>query len=265
VSTMLLLKHDPIWSDVTSDILKPGELLKEANHTSVTGFIEFDFQDFRDFILLDEGKILHCVRTRGNKAFSVTRPDILNDLKKTTATVGFFRLKKEILHMTYTIITGEPLFKNMDSKYMDIKQLLLRLEKNAFTGVVTIQSGKGDCFMRLENGSPMNCICERKNQIIGGSECLDSLLNESGGDILVSAYKESETYYDVVTKLKEAAAQVLGGQVEKVETMLEESGTTHEELLKTIEEIEKITYLFIDKNKADLLAEKLRKTVEVIP
>ena len=260
---MLLLKNDPIWTDLKSDVLIFDELLQDAHHKSVTGFIEFDFADFHDIILLDKGEILQCVKIKKERIIPINEKEILKDLKKIEATVGFYRLKKEVLVMTYKMIHGKPVFENMSSKYVDIKQLLLTLEADTFTGIIVIQSNRGNCYIWMEKGYPLNCACNRKDEVKNSAQCLENLLNTK--DILVSVYKE-EKITDIIITLKEVARDILGEPVEKIEKMLEDSGTSEQELLKTVEEIEKVTYLFLDKKKANTLSEKLRKTIEeVIP
>lgn len=257
---MLLLRNDSIWTDLKSDVLKIDELLKETSHKSVTGFIEFTFSDFCDIILLDKGEILQCVKLKKERTIPINESEIFRDLEKKKASVGFYRLRKEALLMIHKMINGKPLFENMNSKYVDIRQLLLTLEKDAFTGIVTIQSEKRKCFIWLEKGYPLNCECNRKSEI-NSAQCLDNLLNTR--DLLVSVYRE-EKATDIILILKEVTRGILGEPVEKIEKILEDSGTSKEELLKTAEEIEKLTYLFLDKKKAKTLSKKLKGTIEEV-
>jgi hypothetical protein len=258
---MLLLKNDPIWTDLKSDVLIFDELLQDAHHKSVTGFIEFDFTDFHDIILLDKGEILQCVKIKKERMFPINESEILKDLKEIEAIVGFYKLKKEVLVMTYKMIHGKPIFENMSSKYVDIKQLLLTLEADTFTGIIVIQSNRGNCYIWMEKGYPLNCACNHKDEVKNSARCLENLLNTK--NIEVSVYKE-EKITDIIITLKEVARDILGEPVEKIEKMLEDSGTSEQELLKTVEEIEKVTYLFLDKKKANTLSEKLRKTIEEV-
>lgn len=260
----MLIKDDPLWCDIKSDVLKIDELLEEIRSKSVTGFVEFDFLDFSSVIFLDQGEILQCIKVKNEKEFPVTKPEILKDLKRMVADVGVYRLKKEVLHIMCGVINDEIVFDNMSSKFVDIKQLLLTLERDTFSGIVAVKSEKGECFVKLEKGFPVNCICQKTNEkIVESLDCLDDFLDFSQ-EFLVSVYREREKPH-VITMLKKVTRDILGDN-EKIEKMLEDSGTSKEELLKTVEEIEKVTYLFLDKKKAGILSQRLKETIEeVIP
>lgn len=256
---MLLLKDDPLWTDLKSTILKVDELLAKAHQESITGFIEFDFSEFSAAILLDEGEILQCITVKNGKLSPVKEKDIFTLLKGTEARVGFYRLKKDIIHIIHQMVTSDVLFENMDSQYMDIKQLLLTLEGENFTGVIVLHSPEGECYLSLVNGSPGYCICKKSDRIIDSAQCVEQLLDTSA-TMLVSAYKVKSD----ISLLKDVVQKVMGENVERIEKMLDESGTSREELLKTVDEIEKITYLFFDKKKAKVLSQKLKKTIEEV-
>ena len=259
----MLIKDDPLWSGLESDVLKVDELLEEIQSRSVTGFIEFAFSDFSSVILLDKGEILQCVKIKKEKKITATRTEILKDLAKMKARIGVYRLKKEIFLIMCGMINNEPVFENMSSKFVDIKQLLLTLEKDTFSGIVTVDSEKGTCFVRLEKGFPVNCICRKINEkTVESLDCLDTFLDARQEDYRVSVYREREKP-PIITALKGLTKEILGDN-EKIEKMLEESGTSKEELLKTVEDIEKITYLFLDKKKAGILSEKLKETIEEV-
>lgn len=258
----MLLKDDPIWTDLKSDVLKIDELLRKAHQESVTGFIEFNFPDFSAAILLNEGEIHQCTKIKEGRAFPIGKSEILKNLEKMKANVGFYRLEKEILSIICRIINSDPVFENMSSQYVDIKQLLLSLEKDDFTGVVAVHSEIEHCFIQLENGSPAHCICKRMKEVVESIDCLERFLN-SHNTMVVSVYKEGRKP-DVVATLKKVTGEVLGEPVEKIEKMLEDSGTSRKELLKTVEEIEKLTYLFLSKKKAKELSKKLKETIEEV-
>ena len=256
---MLLLKDDPLWSDLISTVLKIDELLAKANQESITGFIEFDFSTFSAVILLDEGEILQCITIKNGKLSLISKNDILTHLKDKKARVGFYRMKKDIIHVIHKMVTSDVLFENMDSRYIDIKQLLLTLEKDTFTGVVMLHSLEGECYLSLENGSPHYCVCKKLDTIYDSAQCVELFLDTST-PMRVSAYQvKCDT-----SPLKDVVYNVMGEKVERIEKMLDESGTSEEELLKTVDEIEKITYLFFDKKKAKVLSQKLKETVKEV-
>lgn len=261
---MLLLKDNPIWSDLSSDVLKIDGLLEETSQRSVTGFLEFDFSEFSAVIFLSEGKILQCARIKDEKVYPVNKPKILEYLKEREAKVGIYKMKKEIVLLECRIMRSEPVFENMSSQYVDAKKLLLTLETEKFSGVVTIRAEQGECFVVLEKGSPAYCLCSNPDRIVDDPECLGKFLEISKENMQITVYRESQK--DVVTTLKEVTSSILGERVEKIEEMLETSGKSKEELLKTAEDIERFTYLFVDKKKAKVLSQNLKEKIEeVIP
>ncbi len=261
---MLLLRDDPVWVDVNSDVIRIAPLLEEVNQKSVTGFIEFDFSSFSAIIFLNEGKIAQCAEIKNEKACPVKKSDILGYLEKKSATVGLYKMKKEVVMLTCRIIDSEPVFENMSTQYVDARKLLLSLDASKFDGVATVRAEQGECFVVLEKGSPVYCVCKKIDEIVDSAECLERFLEISKEeDMLVSVYKEREKP-EVIVRLKEAAREVLGERVERIEEMLEISGKSRAELLKTIEEIERFTYLFLDKKKAKKLSQTLEETIEEV-
>lgn len=256
---MFLLKDDPLWSDLKSTILKVDELLVKAHQESITGFIEFDFSTFSAVILLDEGEILQCITLKNGKSSLISKNDILTYLKDMEARVGFYRMKKDIIHIIHKMVTSDVVFEDMDSQYMDIKQLLRTLEGDTFTGVVMLHSPEGECYISLENGAPAYCVCKKVDTITDNVQCLELFLDTST-PMRVSAYKVKRD----ISLLKTVVQNVMGEKVERIEKMIDESGTSEEDLLKTVDEIEKITYLFFDKKKAKVLSQKLKETIKEV-
>lgn len=260
---MLLLRNDPIWSDLESDVLKIDILIEEVNQKSVTGFIEFDFSDFSAAILFDEGETLQYVKIKNEEAYPVSKLEILGYLEEMKANVGLYRLKKETVLATCRIINSEPVFENLSTKYLDARKLLLTLEADKFSGVVTVRTERGECSVVLERGVPMCCLSKKMNGTFDYIECLKEFLEIlKEEDALVSVYKENKKRTEIRARLKEVAIEVLGENVEKIEKMLEDSGKSREELLKTAEEIEKLTYMFLDKEKTNILSQRFREAIE---
>ncbi len=259
---MILLKTDPILSDLKSTTLKIDKLLEKAKEDSVTGFIQFDFPSFSAAILLVNGEILQCIKIKHEKPYPVSKTEIFRDLEEMEAYVGFYRLKRDMLLITYRMADSVPLFENMRSRNVDVKQLLLTLEADNLSGVVVLKSQNGECYLVLEEGSPSYCICRRDNETIDNAECLGQFLDAPEKDVLISIYREKGI--DILARLKQVVIDVMGESVEKIDRMLEESGRSREELLKTVKEIEKYTYLFFDKKRAKILSEKLEKTIEEV-
>lgn len=260
---MLLLKNDPLWSDLKSDVLKIDGLLEEANQKALTGFIEFEFPDFCTAILLDSGKILHCIEIKNETASLISKSEILQYLKEMKADVGLYRLKREILLLTSRIITSDPVYENMSTQYVDARKLLLTLETEKFSGIVDIQAEHGECYVVLEIGFPAYCVCRRENTVVDHAKCLEEFLTLPEKTMVVNVYRTSEKA-GVITMLKEAAREILGEHVTRVEEMLDASGKSKEELLKTVEEVERFTYLFLDKKKAKTLSQRLEEIVEEV-
>ncbi|MGC1121101.1 MAG: hypothetical protein WBA22_08400 [Candidatus Methanofastidiosia archaeon] len=260
---MLLLRNDPVWNDMKSSILYMENFLQKLNEEKTTGFLELEFPDGSAVMLLDQGEIILCARYSGTGTYPVAQAEILHQLKAQQAVIGCYRLKKEIVHINYHICTGELLFKDTNSENMDIKKLLVQLEDNAFTGVVTIASEEGFCYILLEKGSPEYCVCQRRNELIDSAECVEWFLSLSSKKLLVRVYGGQEPR--LIVRLKDVVTEVLGEPVEKIVSMLEESGSDKQELLKAISEIEKITYLFFDKKKAKILSQRLREVIEEEP
>lgn len=260
---MLLLKNDPVWSDMKSSILYIDSFLDRLYEEKTTGFLELEFPDELAIMLLDHGEIILCARCFSTTPCPVAQAEILNQLKAQQAVIGCYRLKKEVVHINYHICTGERLFENTRSGDMDIKKLLVQLEDDALTGVVTIASEEGVCYILLEKGSPEYCVCQRKGELINSSECVDWFLNLPSKKLLFRVYRGLKP--DLMVRLKEVVTDVLGEPVEKIVSMLEESGADKQELLRAISEVEKITYLFFDKKRAKILSKRLREVIEEEP
>jgi hypothetical protein len=260
---MLLLKNDPVWNDMKSSILYMENFLHRLYEEKTTGFLELEFPDGLAIMLLDYGEIILCARCSSTSTHPVAQAEILHQLKAQQAVIGCYRLKKEIVHINYHICTGELLFKDTTPGDMDIKKLLVQLEDDAFTGVVTIASEEGVCYILLEKGSPEYCVCQRKSELIDSAECVDWFLNLPSKRLLLTVYRGLKP--DLMVRLKEVVTDVLGEPVEKIVSMLEESGPDKQELLKTVSEVEKITYLFFDKKRAKILSKKLREEIEEEP
>lgn len=260
--TMFLLKNDPVFSDLKSDILKIGVLLEEIKQESVTGFIEFDFSEFSAVVLLDEGEILQCQKIENGKAYAVNQSEILKYLEEMKASVGLYKLKKEAVRTTCKVITNEPLFEDMSTQCVDAKKLLLTLEADKFNGMVSVRAEQGECSVVLEKGVPVLCLSE-KTSGSGHVECLKEFLGIlKEKDALVSVYREKKRCFDIGSRLKEVVREILGDGAENIEKMLENSGKSREELLKTVGELENIVYLFVDEKKADTLLQRLRETIK---
>lgn len=257
-----LLRNDPIWFNLGSDVLKIDALIEEVSQKSVTGFIEFIFPEFSATILLDDGEILQCVKIKDEKTYPVNKSEILEYLKKMKATVGLYRLKKETVLATYRIMNSEPMFENMSTQYVDVKKLLLTLETDKFSGIITVRAERRECSVVLEKGIPVCCLSNKMNGSVDYVACLKEFLEIlKEKNMVVSAYKENENT-SVGARLRKIAREVLGEDVEKIEKMLKESGKSREKLLKAAEEIKKFTYLFLDKKKADMLSQRLKETIE---
>jgi hypothetical protein len=260
---MLLLKNDPVWNDMKSSILYMDSFLDRLYEEKTTGFLELEFPDELAIMLLDHGEIILCARCSSATARPVAQAEILNQLKAQQAVIGCYRLRKEIVHINYHICTGELLLENTRSEDTDIRKLLVQLEDDAITGVVTIASEEGVCYILLEKGSPEYCVCQRKSELIDSSECVDWVLNLPSKKLLFRVYRGLKP--DLMVRLKKVVTDVLGEPVEKIVNMLEESGPHKQELLRTVSEIEKITYLFFDKKKAKILSQRLREAIEEEP
>jgi hypothetical protein len=260
---MLLLKNDPVWNDMKSSILYMDSFLHRLYEEKTTGFLELEFPDELVIMLLDYGEIILCARSSGTSTHPVAQAEILHQLKAQQAVIGCYRLKKEVVHINYHICTGELLLKDTASGDTDIRKLLVQLEDDALTGVVTIASGEGVCYILLEKGFPEYCVCHRKNELINSAECVDWFLNLPSKKLLFRVYRGLKP--DLMVRLKEVVTDVMGEPVEKIVGMLEESGPYKQELLKAISEVEKITYLFFDKKKAKILSQRLREVIEEEP
>ncbi|MGD2250811.1 MAG: hypothetical protein PVF58_20630 [Candidatus Methanofastidiosia archaeon] len=261
---MLLLKSNPVWHGLRSDILKVNQLLEEAHSKSITGFIEFSFSDSQDVALLEKGNILQCIQITpaSSKICVISRKDIIHHVETEKAVVGLYNLKEDMLRIIHWIATGDILFENLDSSYTNIKQLLLKLAKENFTGVVNMVSEAGDCYLMLENGSPGYCVCVKGDTAIDSAQCLDGFLNTKP-DFSITVYRK-RPIADITPRLKEIVREVMGENIPKIEAMLDESGKTKQDLLKTVKEIEKMTFLFFDKKKTEILSRKLKETIEEV-
>lgn len=259
---MLLLKTNPLWQGLKSDVLKVDQLLEEAHEKSVTGFIEFDFSDVQCVALLEDGNILQCVQlnSQSNTFCVVSRKDITERTKTEKAVVGLYTLKKDMLRMVCWLATSDVIFENLDSSYTNIKQLLLKLAKEKFTGIVTMESQAGECYLMLKGGAPGYCVCVKGDTATDNAHCLNTFLN-ADPQFSINVYKKKK---DITPQLKEIVREVMGKKMPKIETMLDESGKTKQELLKTVKEIEKVTYLFFDKKKTENLTQKLKTAVEEV-
>jgi hypothetical protein len=261
---MLLLKTNPVWHGLKSDVLKIDQLLEEAHDKSITGFIEFNFSGTQDIALLENGNILQCIRITPelNNICVISRKDIIKHVETEEAVVGIYNLKKDMLRIVHWMAAGDILFENLDSSYTNIKQLLLKLTKENFTGVVTMVSKAGECYLMLEKGAPGYCVCVRGDAAMDSAQCLDGFLNAKS-DFFITVYKK-RPITDITPQLKKVVFEVMGENIPKIEAMLDESGKTKQELLKTVKEIEKVTYLFFDKKKTEVLSRKLTKTIEEV-
>ena len=260
---MLLIRKQPILSDITADLPKIHALLKEAHQNSITGFMEFKFNEFSGLLLLEERNIIQSIKLKRGKSFIIDISEILEESQKTHARVGLFSMDKKLVHITLNIINGEPLFENVSSKYVDVRKLLRSLETDNFTGIAIVHSGKEECYITFDTGIPFTCICRKEDEIIENAECLEKLLKDIKTNLLISAYKKTKKP-DIINTLKLISKEVLGEHVEKIEEMLENSGTTKEEFHETINEIESLTYLFLDKKKAKTLCKKMKDVVEEV-
>jgi hypothetical protein len=61
--------------------------------------------------------------------------------------------------------------------------------------------------------------------------------------------------------LKEIAKEILGDHAHKVIPILESAGSETDELSKAIEQVEKMTRMFIDKKQAGIMAQRMRDMV----
>lgn len=237
--------------------------LRTLREEKTTGFLELEFPDDRAVILLDHGETILSVRCTSTNTYPVAYAEILHQLKTQQALIGCYRLKKEVVHINYHICASDPLLEDTVARNMDIKKLLVQLGDNLFTGVVTLTSEEGLCYILLERGFPEYCICQRKNELISSAECIDWFLSLPSKNIVLSVYGGKKP--DLAVRLKEVVTDVLGEPVEKIVSMLEESGSDKQELLRAISEVEKITYLFYDKKKAKILSQRLREAIEEEP
>jgi hypothetical protein len=260
---MLLVRKNPILSDLIADPPKIHALLEEARQNSITGFMEFDFSDFSGLLLLEDGRILQSIKLKRGKSFIIDISEIFEECQKTRPKIGFFIMDKKLVHITLNILNGELLFEKVNSKYVDIRKLLRSLETDNFTGIAVIYSGEEECYIKFETGIPLTCICKKEDEIIENIECLEKLLRNIKNNLYISAYKETRKP-DIINALKLISREILGEHVEKIEEMLESSGTTKEELQQTIEEIETLTYLFLDKKKAKTLCNKMKEAIEEV-
>lgn len=260
---MLLLRNNALVSGITADVQKVHTLLEEVQSNTTTGFMELHFNTFSGCIFFVDGKILQSIKQKGEKSLVIELSEILHECQKTNPTLGLFAMEEPLVHITLNMINGEPLFENVHSKYVDVRKLLRSLETDDFTGVAVLSTGKEACYISFETGIPLTCICNKGDTIIESVECLETLIKNFSDNLYISAYKIVEKP-NIITTLKRISREVLGGRVIKIEEMLENSGDTKEELLLTIAEIEKVTYLFVDKKKAKILCEKLKNTVEEV-
>jgi hypothetical protein len=260
---MLLVRNNPIISNTTADLIKIERLLKEVSEAATTGFMELQFNDFSGLILFADGTPLQSIKLKREKSFIVDISEIFQECRKTPVTIGLFTMDKKLVDITLNICRGEPIFENVDSKYVDIRKLLRSLETDNFTGIAVLSTGEEACYITFETGIPLTCICNKGNAIIESTECLENLLKNFKDNLSISAYKRAQKP-NIINTLKLLSREVLGEHMGKIEEMLENSGDTKEELLQTIEEIEKVTYLFLDKKKAKTLCKKMKNTVEEV-
>jgi hypothetical protein len=260
---MLLVRNNPIVSSMSADLEKIQTLLEEVHTNTTTGFMELHFRNFSGLILFIDGKILQSIKLKREKSFVVDISDIFQECEKGTSEIGLFVMDKKLVDITLNIFKGEPLFENVNSKYVDVRKLLRSLETDDFTGIAVLRTEKEACYIKFETGIPLTCICNRGDTIMENAECLENLLKNCKGTLAISAYKEAQKPH-IINMLKLLSREVLGEHVEKIEEMLENSGKTKEELFQTIDEIENVTYLFLDKKKAKTLCEKMKDTVEEV-
>jgi hypothetical protein len=262
-AVMFLLKNDCMWCDLESHVLKIDALLEEVGQECVTGFIEFIFPDFSAVILLDEGNIIQCVKIEDGKVYPVRNSEILMYLEEMGATVGLYRLKKEIVLAMCRIITSIPVAEPVSTQNVDAKELLRALEADDFSGVVTVRAERGECSVILEHGVPVCCLSRNMNGRADSVECLKEFLEiVKEDDMVMSVYRSEENCTDMRARLRKVAGEVLGEPVEEIEEMLEGSGKSKEELLKTGEKITAYTCLLFDKEKANMLSQRLNQVIE---
>lgn len=111
-------------------------------------------------------------------------------------------------------------------------------------------------------GTGALCIaCERQVNY-----SLINLALQQGLGLLRTAATSPETpeQVQIPVRLKEIALEVLGEYAVKVLPILESAGTDRDKLVKAIEQAENLTRMFIDKNQAGDMAQRMRQLLRDI-
>jgi hypothetical protein len=84
---------------------------------------------------------------------------------------------------------------------------------------------------------------------------------EQGLKVLLQV-QDAPAKTDITSALKQIAIEMLGEHAHKVISVLESAGSDQDDLLSAIDQVEKMTRMFIDKQVAGLMAQQMRERIQ---
>ena len=176
---MLLLRNKPLIQNLKSSYVKIEELILEMKKKKLTGFIDVKLKDTRDILLYNSGKVVKVLRI--NSDIRITDKDsVVFDLVKAGAVFSAYKMKENFVKMILFSIENEPLYKNLTTGFIDIKKLMKKLQKDEFSGVISIywdEEREGAILMK--SGLPLESVYMIKGIIEEGAEALEDIVRES--------------------------------------------------------------------------------------
>lgn len=176
----------------------------------INGYISVLFPDEQSFLFFEKGNLYSSGRVVGDEFQPTSIIQVLKKIKEfkgkeEDASLSFFEIDEALFNMILNKFYSKPLYKNINSKYTDIKKLFQAVlaQKNMFNGFLEFVYKNTLNFILIENGELSDVkFCDilepyleealKSNDINILLETLAHLFSEEKAGVYINIFGEPE-------------------------------------------------------------------------
>ena len=154
--------------------------LEDLRANSFTGYIRVSFWQYDGAVFMDSGSIMNAVEEMDGRRASGPQAvtSIMQRAQERDGNLSAYALSAEVLTMLVSALQSEVVFRDLNTDFSSLDQLIAKLESEGHTGYieVAVREGKGNALIFMKSGQVVESVFSAAGDVVSGLRVLPHIV-----------------------------------------------------------------------------------------
>jgi hypothetical protein len=189
---MLFPKSRPLYEDLSTSFTQLEALLVELRANQFTGCALVAGWEYKGHLFFDTGRMINAredTKERSRQGSAASAGIMLAANEKNNS-ISVYRLADEVVQVLASLLTDEPIYKDLSIELTGLDKLVLKLQGEKFTGAIDVRMKKTQVegTILLRDGEILECVLSKEGSVTSG-QILDQIVQAARDDAVFTVYR----------------------------------------------------------------------------